>query len=365
MSGNDKKDNRTEIKLDIPVEEAWSYKIDGLRAPMIGKKAGHSTAKKSIVVITLIITIGISIYLSIRALHSDVYQYEQIGENWQLSKFSNPGDITEITIDHVEGDASKPIKSIREYSFNCDDKLISINIGKSVEHIDGKSFYSVWNLQTIFVDDDNKYYCDIDGVLYNKDKTEVICYPIDHDKYLRDKSGYKEELWPDNDAYDSAYVEAVRTYVIPDTVTKIGELAFNYADLVKVCLPEGVVTIDNLAFFKAVNLAEIITYTDNDEYISLPNGLEYIGTDAFSYDQALTYMFIPKSVKHIGHHAFWDSVYKEKGEVKGLASMNIEADSQTFKSDVEAGDHWLPKYDYKLFKKTIDVSYSAEREPIE
>lgn len=365
MSDTEKNNNRTEIKLDIPVEEAWSYKIEGLRAPMIGKKAGHSAAKKIIVVITLVITIGISIYLSIRALHSDVYQYAQISEGWQLSKFSNPGDITEITIDNVEGDESKPINTIREYAFNCDDKLTSINIGKTVAHIDGKSFYSIWNLQTIYVDADNQFYCDVDGVLYNKDKTEIICYPIDHDKYLRDKSGYEEELWPDNEAYDNAYVESVRTYVIPDSVTKIGELAFNYADLVKIYLPEGIVTIDNLAFFKAVNLAEIITYTEQDEYRSLPNGLEYIGTDAFSYDQALTYMFIPKSVKHIGHHAFWDSVYKEKGKIKGLGLINIEADEQTFKSCVEAGDHWLPKYDYKLFKKTIDVSYSAKRDPIE
>ena len=76
-------------------------------------------------------------------------------------------------------------------------------------------------------------------------------------------------------------------------------------------------------------------------------------------------MYIPKSVKTIGHHAFWDTCYKQDGEVKGLAVMNVEMSEDAFSSSAELGDQWLPKYDYMLFKKTIDVNYGAAREAVE
>ena len=353
-----------EIKLDIPEDEVWTYQIEGLKAPVIGKPVENAGKKKIIVIVTLLIAIGLSIFFSVRAVHSETYNYEQLEDGWQFYKFSNPGDITELTVDYVDGDTSKPITEIREYAFNCDDKLIDITVGKDVKKIDGKSFYSVWNLRNIHVDEANEYYCDVDGVLYNKEKTEVICYPVDHDAYLREKAGIEEELWPwsENGEYGEDYINAVQTYRIPETVTKIGELAFNYANLVTVYLPEGLKTIETLAFFKSTSLANIISYGAGGEYKSLPEGLEYIGSDAFSYDQALSYMFIPASVKYIGHHAFWDTCYKEDGEVKGVNVMNVALGENEFTTLVDTNDHWLPSYDWKLLKKTIGVNYSAERE---
>ncbi len=367
MSRKEKKKRDTtavynEIKLDIPQDEVWTYQVDGLKAPVIGKPVENAFKKKIVVIITLVIAIGLSIFFSVRAVHSETYNYEETETGIQFSKFSNPGDINEITIDFADNDSSKPITSIREYAFNCDDKLITINIGKDVEKIDGKSFYSVWNLRNIFVDKENKNYCDVDGVLYDKEMTRVICYPIDHDAYLREKAGYEEEIWPDNEAYDDGYIEKIQTYRIPESVTEIGELAFNYANLVKIYMPEGVKKIGTLAFFKSTSLAEIVSYGGGKEYKSLPDGLEYIGSDAFSYDQALTYMYIPSSVNYIGHHAFWDCVYKQDGEIKGLSAMNVQSAEDSFNEKTEIGDQWLPKYDYKLLKKTIDVNYGATRE---
>ena len=34
---------------------------------------------------------------------------------------------------------------------------------------------------------------------------------------------------------------------------------------------------------------------------------------------------------------------------------------EEFENSVEAGNNWCPKYDYLLFKKSIDIEYSAER----
>ena len=346
---------------EIPDSEAWTYQIEGMKAPAIGKPVTHAGLKKAVVIAVLIVAIGLSIFFSVRAIHSETFDYTQTETGWELSKFSNPGDVTTLELAYADGDETRPLTSIREYAFNCDDKLTSITIGKDVREIDGKSFYSVWNLQTILVDPANEWYCDLDGVLYNKDMTEVICYPIDHDAYLREKAGYKEELWPDNAAYDDAYVTAVQTCHLPATVTKIGPLAFNYANLVSVYLPEGLKTIETLAFFKSTSLKQIFTEGAAGVYPSLPEGLEFIGSDAFSYDQALEYIYIPASVKVIGHHAFWDTCYKEGKAIKGVNLMHTALDEAQFKASVDAGDHWLPSYDYYLFKKTIDVDCGAAR----
>ena len=96
-------------------------------------------------------------------------------------------------------------------------------------------------------------------------------------------------------------------------------------------------------------------------YTSLPEGLEYIGSDAFSYNQALTYMFIPDSVTYIGHHAFWDTVYKENKELRGVTQINVALSEDEFNGKVKTGNSWRPQYDYMLSKKSIDVVYGAER----
>lgn len=384
MSKKNKDKNRLdynpEVKLDIPDDEVWTYQVEGLAAPMIGKTVKNAAVKKVAVVIILVVAISLSIFFSVRTIHSETFNYTQIENGWEFVRFSNPGDIKEITIDCVDGDEGKPITEIHEYAFNCDDKLITINIGKSVEKIDGKSFYSVWNLQNIHVDEENPNYCDLDGVLYNKDMTEVVCYPIDHDAYLREKNGFKDQLWPDEkwksgtdenrfgDVYTREYEEKVNTYVIPNTVKKIGELAFNYSELFVVYLPDGLERIETMGFFRNWHLAEIFNYSGKTDGIptegvkpSLPDSLEFIGSDAFSYNQCLTYMFIPASVTEIGHHAFWDAVFKDNGEIRGLSKMNVAADEKSFKENTKLGDHWLPQYDHKLFKKTIDQQYNAER----
>ncbi len=362
---NKEADSAAKIEREItavPDSEAWTYHVDGLKAPVIGVPVKNAKIKKVTVVIVLLVAISLSMLFSIRAIHSDIYNYEELENGWEFVKFSNPGTVTELSIDYAFGEKDKPITEVHEYALNCDDKIVTINIGKDVEKIDGKSFYSVWNLQNIFVDEENEYYRDLDGVLYNKDLTEVICYPIDHDAYLRSKAGYEEELWPDNDKYDEAYEQAVRTYKLPETVTKVGDLAFNYANLVTVYLPEGLKSIGTLSFFKATSLENVISYKGEETYVSLPEGLETIGSDAFSYNQAMEYMFIPSSVKEIGHHAFWDTVYKKSGELKGISVMNVAVSEEEFNSSVKAGDHWIPNYDYNLFKKNIEINYSCERE---
>ena len=78
----------------------------------------------------------------------------------------------------------------------------------------------------------------------------------------------------------------------------------------------------------------------------------------------MSYIYIPSSVTYIGHHAFWDDVYKEDNQLKGISVINVAASEAEF-DNVEVGDQWRPQYDYMLFKKSVDVNYGVERQSMQ
>lgn len=408
MSKKEKKQNKAngwgdDVQLDIPEDEIWTYQVPGLAAPHINKPYKYYNLKKAIFVIVIIVAVSLSMLFSVLALQNETFEYSETENGIQFSKFSNTGYLYELDIDYVSNieyiagnndpatnfkvvkDESKPITSVRQFTLNCDDKITTIRIGANVLDIDGKAFYSCWALQNIEVDENNPNYCDVDGVLYNKDKTEVLCYPCNHDEYLRQKFGYKTE--PFKADVTPEYERDIQTYVVPSTVKEIGEMCFNYANLRYIYLPEGLETIETLAVFKlherkdewsnTPSLMNIYTYKATDVadphftsqealgevYLSLPEGLKYIGSDAFSYNQNLQYAYIPSSVTYLGHHAFWDTCYKEDDQIKGVDVVNIAHSEEEFRS-ITVGDDWLPEYDHIFFKKPVDKNFSAKRKPM-
>ena len=409
--------------LDIPDDQIWDYQIEGLQKPHINKPYENARIKKTVFVIVLLIAIFAAMFFSVKAVHSDLYKYKELPDGtYELVRFSNTGSITDLTIDYVvdlktgEKDLSKPITSINEYAFNGDETLHNITFGKDVKYIDSKAIYSCWYVRNVWIDDENPYYCDIDGVVYNKDVTEAVFYPNYHDLQLMIENGYAteevdkngnrkfiskvtdengnlvdekgnnlvERIWGTNKLYDEqfyqTYNRTCRTYVIPSTVTKINELAFAYSNIVDLYIPEGVTKMDNMAVFKNTVLTNIFTYTTDTPitdttykavdsmktiYSSLPQSLEYIGSDCLYYTRALNYMYIPKNVKTIKHHAFWDAVYKEDKELRGITYFDVEADEESFNANVTTGDQWRPQYDYMAFKKSVPVNYGvAERKSL-
>ncbi len=392
----------TDVHLDIPEDEIWTYQVPGLAAPHVNKPYKYYNLKKAIFVIVIIVAVSLSMLFSVLALQNETFEYTETTDGIEFSKFSNTGYLYELDIDYVSEieyiagnndpatnfkvvkDETKPITSVRQFTLNCDDKIKTIRIGANVTKVDPKAFYSCWALQNIEVDENNPNYCDVDGVLYNKDKTEILCYPCDHDEYLRQKYGYEKELY--RDEVTPEYERDVQTYVVPSTVKKIGEMCFNYANLRVIYLPEGLETIETLAIFKlhervdqwgtTPSLSNVYTYKADvsdshftsqealgEVYCSLPEGLKFIGSDAFSYNQNLEYVYIPSSVTEIGHHAFWDCCYKEDGEIKGVNVLNV-AHSEADFANLTVGDDWLPEYDHLLFKKPVDVNYSSQRQPM-
>lgn len=118
-------------------------------------------------------------------------------------------------------------------------------------HIGDKAYYpndifsGCINLTNINVDTSNQNYASEDGVLFNKEKTEIIKYP----------EGKRQEK-----------------YSIPESVTSIKDGAFKDSEyLINLEIPEGVIKIGRLAFANCENLRNI----------NIPESATEIGTTIF------------------------------------------------------------------------------------
>lgn len=68
------------------------------------------------------------------------------------------------------------LKSIGEYAF-YESEIESVVIPSSVESVGAGAFASCRSLKTINVDSGNSRYSSLDGVLFSKDKSRLVCYP--------------------------------------------------------------------------------------------------------------------------------------------------------------------------------------------
>ena len=388
-----------DVNIDVPEDEIWTYQIEGLSPPHINKPFTNFTLKKIIFTVLLLIAVGFSMYFSVRVVSRTPFEYDAKSDSTvEFVKFNNTGHIKTLDIDYavtietdkdnpdaatnftLVKDKDKPISSIAQFCFNCDEIVETIYIGKDVKEIDGKAFFTCRALKNIIVDDENEYFCDIDGVLYNKDKTQIICYPMNHPQYLREKFGYNDTIWADNEKnleFRARYEADILTYVLPSTVEVIGELAFYDLPLAALYMPEGLKRIETMAIMRNWWMTDIYSYKSSEAedgetgfsaidklsgiYRSLPDGLEYIGSDAMSYNRVSSGLRIPSTVTYIGHHAFYDTVEKTDNGLSGNVKVYVSMTEEEFKKNVETGDQWLPQYDSGLLDKKVEIVWEAEK----
>ena len=110
---------------------------------------------------------------------------------------------------------------IVELGGNCFDFLPcqAIQIPKTVKNIKW-SFYSCKNLINIFVDSDNLFYKDIDGVLYTKDGENLLAFPNARKGECYIPEGTKRIS---NFAFKTS---CIKTLYIPASVSEIGTNSF-------------------------------------------------------------------------------------------------------------------------------------------
>ena len=158
--------------------------------------------------------------------------------------------------------------------------LTSVTIPDSVMSISIGTFFGCTSLTSITVDGDNpSYSSDEFGVLFNKDKTELIQYPAGNTGNI---------------------------YVVPNSVTSIGDGALSYCDrLTSITIGNGVMSIGEEAFYNCTGLISI----------TIPDSVTNIGTYAFQNCTRLTSVIIGNGVRSIGDLVFYGCT--------GLTSVTI------------------------------------------
>ena len=164
---------------------------------------------------------------------------------------------------------SEGITNIGDRAFNGCSNLTSIEIPESVTNIGSFSFFECGSLESINVDVNNMNYVSENGIIFNKEKTEIIKYP----------AGKKD----------------LKEYNIPSTVTRLEECAF-----------EGCSSLENIKLSEKVKSIGVYTFLrcDNLKSINIPEGVTNIGDYAFEGCSSLTSINIPEGVNNIGDYAF-------------------------------------------------------------
>ena len=90
------------------------------------------------------------------------------------------------------------------------------------------------------------------------------------------------------------YLSKGENFIIPDSVTSIGDSAFWGCDLQSVTIPDSVTSIGDSAFFDCSSL----------QSVTIPNSVTSIGDSAFFDCSSLQSVTIPDSVTSIGESAF-------------------------------------------------------------
>ncbi len=249
--------------------------------------------------------------------------------------YNNKENIAHISVENY-------VISVGNYAFYGCSNVEEVVIGESVNAIGKSAFNECYSMGSILVASNNSNYTSIDGILFSKDKSQLVRAPL----------CYSGE------------------YTIPDTVTVIGEGAFDGCGVTDIVIPDSVTTIGREAFYGCNDLARV-TISDNItqipdycfagcsiERFTVPERVSAIGEAAFMSCENLTQIALPDSVLTIGEYAFGGSglihvsyagTQEQKSKIK-IAEWNSELlDAQwccsTGENDIQlCQDSCLVKY---------------------
>lgn len=211
------------------------------------------------------------------------------------------GNLTFYSCLHLtDVNISNSVISIGRDAFSTCEKLVNVNIPNGLTDIGIRAFYycpslkniiipssvtsignfafaGCYRLKSIEVAEDNLNYSSEDGVLFNKNKSNLICCP-------GGKAG---------------------EYTIPDFVTSMSSSAFSSCrSITKVVIPNTITSIPNGAFSQCYALTDVV----------IPNSVTSIEDRAFKECYSLANITIPSSVTNIGTDTFNDTYKKQEGE---------------------------------------------------
>ena len=208
------------------------------------------------------------------------------------------------------------ITKIGEKAFADCKSLKSINIPANTASIDDTSFWNCSSMTGITVNKKNKSYSSADGLLYNKNKTKLVCYAAGKtaDSFTIPAGVTRIGKGA---FYGSRFLQSVE---IPGEVKTIGKNAFyGCTGLKRVKMGEGISNLGDSIFFGCINLTDvsipdsvsIITFAmfrgcSSLSEINVPSGITLIDNFAFYGCRNLKGLAVPDSCTSLGNFAFYD-----------------------------------------------------------
>lgn len=229
-------------------------------------------------------------------------------ETMKGSAFNYCKELTELTI-------SDSVTNIEEYAvLNCT-KLQTISIGDGMTDLGsllrrsvgltglktvnlGAGLKSVYNagdyfsylptLQEINVSNENPTYASSDGVLYSKDMTELIAFPIGRTGSFQIPEGVTRI------AGSGFYRSSLTNITIPNTVTSVTGGFRDCKNLEEMIFPDALIGIPTYCFSGCSVLKRVY----------IPDTCHGIGENTFENCTSLTEITLPKELNKIGRWAF-------------------------------------------------------------
>lgn len=284
---------------------------------------------------------------------------------------------------------------IQMNAFNNCSNITSITLPDSVTAIgekdaaNGSAFGGCTSLESITIGANNTVFSGQGGILYNKQKTEIVHVPLAIKGAVTLPNSLVFIGW---NAFKGC--TAITSIAIPDSVTSIAGYAFSgCASLASVTIPQGVIKIESGAFrnctsLKSITIPDSVTTVAYDafegcaiESATIPaiacgyirnsaletvviNGGDSISAWAFEGCSSLTSLTIPDSVTSIGEHAFAGCA--NLAEIKGAKNVaTIGQDALTgtaFLDDMLNQSDGVAYWGSVLFAAKPDISECTVKE---